>query len=124
MNLEDGDRPKLRNVDPLPVVVQGMQAIALKDPLELTDGMVCVRREFLLVLSLLDGRHSLRDIQYELTRQWGQLIPVDDIQALLEKLDEAYLLEGDRFNQASSAKARRISVQSFQTFVPRGRELQ
>ncbi len=104
MKLEDGDRPKLRNVDPIPVVVDGMQAIGLKDPFELADRMVCVRSEFLFALSLLDGRHSLRQIQYELTRQWGQLILMDHIQALLEKLDEAYLLEGERFTQAFHAK--------------------
>jgi MEMO1 family protein len=104
MNLEDDDRPRLRNVDPFPVVVQGMQAVGLKDPLQLTDRMVCVPREFLFALAILDGSHSLQDIQGELTRRFGQLVLMDDIRALLEKLDEAFLLEGERFSEALRKK--------------------
>ena len=50
-------RPKLRSVDPVPVMVQGTQAIGLKDPLQLAEDMVCVQREALSMLALLDGNH-------------------------------------------------------------------
>ncbi len=104
MDLDPGFHPKLRNLEPIPVMVQGKQAIGLKDPLQLGEGMVCVHREALPILTLLDGRHSLRDIQEELTRQSGRLVFLDHIGTMLEKLDEALLLEGDRFQQAFQKK--------------------
>lgn len=96
--------PMLRKVDPIPVVVQGIQAIALKDPFQLCDTMVCVHREALPVLALLDGHHSILDIQEELTRRAGRIVYVDEINSVLEKLDEACLLEGERFRAAFQKK--------------------
>lgn len=104
MSFDRDEQPRLRNLEPVPVVVQGRQAIALKDPLHLTDQMLCVPREFLPVLALLDGRHSLRDIQEELSRQAGQIVFLDVIEGVLQKLDEVYLLEGDRFREAFQRK--------------------
>jgi len=93
-------RPKLRNLEPIPVVVQGRPAVGLKDPLGLREGLLCVQREALPILALLDGQHSLRDIQEDLTRQAGRLVYLDDIRALIGMLDEAVLLDGERFRAA------------------------
>jgi MEMO1 family protein len=100
MSLEDGDRPKLRNVELFPATVQGIQAIGIRDPLQVTERELYIRREWIFLLSMLDGSHSLRDIQLELSRQFGQLVFMDKIRELLAQLDEAYLLEGERFAEA------------------------
>lgn len=104
MNLDSGYRPRLRNVEPIRVVVGGRDAIALKDPLQIQDQMVCIRQEALPLLALLDGFHSLRDIQAELTRRTGRLIFTDDIKGLVERLDEACLLDTERFREAFRRK--------------------
>lgn len=96
--------PKLRNVEPIPVVVRGVQAMGLKDPLGISTNMLCFPREALPVLSLLDGRHSLLDIQAELTRRAGRIVFMDELRAVIEKLDEVYLLDGQRFRQAFENK--------------------
>lgn len=96
--------PKLRNVEPVQLMLQGGAAIGLKDPLGLVDEILCFRREALPLLALLDGRHSVRDIQFELTRQTGQLVYADEIQAIVNKLDEACLLDGERFRRAFQEK--------------------
>ncbi|MCA1961037.1 MAG: AmmeMemoRadiSam system protein B [Desulfomonile sp.] len=96
--------PKLRNLEPVRIVVDGSEAIALKDPLQLQDRMLCVRREALPILALLDGNHSLRDIQAELTQRTGRIVFSDDIRAIVDQLDEACLLEGDRFREAFRVK--------------------
>ncbi len=113
MNLDPEFCPKLRSVDPVPVTVQGRQAIWLKDPLQLADKMVYVQRQGLPVLALLDGRHSLRDIQEQLTRQGGQLVFLDQISPILQALDEALLLDGSRFRQAFQQKVLDYRKQSF-----------
>jgi AmmeMemoRadiSam system protein B len=104
MSPDNDYRPKLRNVEPVMVVLQGRQAVALKDPLALTDRMVCVGTEALPVLALLDGRHSVRDIQWELTRRTGSLVFSDAVEGLLNTLDEAFLLEGPRYQEQLAGK--------------------
>jgi MEMO1 family protein len=63
-----------------------------------------VQAEFLPLLSLLDGRHTLRDIQEELSRRSGELVFLDDVRGILEMLDQVYLLEGARFHEAFNQK--------------------
>jgi AmmeMemoRadiSam system protein B len=98
------EMPKLRNVDPVPVLVNGRQAIGLRDPLGLSDRMLCVGREALPVLALMDGRRSMLDIQALLTQQRGMLVFSDEIKEIVERLDDAYLLESDRFREAYRRK--------------------
>lgn len=104
MNLEDGDRPKLRYLEAFPVVVQGTRAVCLRDPLQVMEGDLCIPQELVPLLEMLDGRHSLRDIQLELSRQHGQLVFMDLVRAVLGKLDEAYVLQGERFDEALRQK--------------------
>lgn len=104
MNWDAEYKPKLRNVEPVRLSVQGRPLIGLKDPLQLTDRIVCLEQQALPVVALMDGRHSLRDMQTELTRQAGQLVFQDDINAIVKVLDEAFLLEGDSFESAYGQK--------------------
>jgi hypothetical protein len=97
-------KPKLRNVDTIHLVVEGRPVIGLKDPLQLREETVCIRREAVPVVAMFDGRHSLLDVQAELTRRSGQLVFLEDLKNVVEKLDEACLLEGDRFRQAFENK--------------------
>jgi AmmeMemoRadiSam system protein B len=68
------------------------------------EGDVLIPTELIPFLEMLDGRHSLRDIQLELSRQSGHMVFMDQIQAILGQLDEAYLLESERFNEAYREK--------------------
>ncbi len=102
--LDPDYKPKLRNVDTIHLAVEGRPVIGLKDPLQLRQEMVCIHREALPVVAMFDGRHSLLDVQEELTRRFGRLIFLEDIKSIAEKLDEAFLLEGNRFRHAFENK--------------------
>ncbi|MGO9570054.1 MAG: AmmeMemoRadiSam system protein B [Desulfomonilaceae bacterium] len=102
--LDSDSKPKLRNVDTIHLVLEGRPLIGLKDPLQLREEMICIGRDAVPVVAMFDGRRSLRDIQAELTRRSGRLVFLEDIRKVVEKLDEAYLLEGDRFRQAVENK--------------------
>ncbi len=104
MNLDTEIKPRLRNVDPVRVMVDGTQVIGLRDPLGLSENMVCFHPQTIPVLALFDGTHTLRDIQEELTRRAGTVVFMDDINALVSRLDEAFLLEGDRYREAYDRK--------------------
>jgi len=97
-------KPRLRNIEPVHLAVNGRPVVGLKDPLRLKDQVVCLQAEALPVVAMLDGRHSLRDIQLELTRRSGRLVFVEDIKAVVRVLDEAFLLEGASFQEAFAKK--------------------
>ncbi|MFH1117811.1 MAG: AmmeMemoRadiSam system protein B [Pseudomonadota bacterium] len=100
MTADRNDKPKLRSVEPVRFVHQGRQLVGLKDPLKLTDRMLCFSVEALPVLAMLDGNHSLPDIQADLSSRSGRLVFLDDIKEIVHTLDEAALLEGERFKEA------------------------
>jgi AmmeMemoRadiSam system protein B len=97
-------KPKLRNVEPIHLSIQGRSLIGLKDPLQLTDRMVCLEQHALPFVALMDGRHSLRDMQAELTRHAGRIVFQDEITAIVQALNDAFLLEGDTFRSAYGRK--------------------
>jgi AmmeMemoRadiSam system protein B len=51
------------------------------------------------LLALMDGQHSLRDIQVAYARRFGDLLMTDQLQRLIDQLDQALLLDSDRFRQ-------------------------
>jgi len=97
-------KPKLRNVEPVQLSVNGRAVIGLKDPLQLADRMICLERQALPVVALMDGRHTLRDMQAELSRQAGRIVFVDDIESVVKVLSDACLLEGESFQAAYARK--------------------
>lgn len=108
MSTDSHYMPKLRNVEPVRLVLEGREAIGLTDPLRISEKTVCVDRSVLPVLAMLDGRHSVVDIQAELTRMTGRLVYSDDIVSLVNMLDEACLLEGERFRRAFDDKVQQF----------------
>ncbi len=100
MCADRNDRPKLRSVVPVQVVHQGRQLVGLRDPLKLSDQMLCFTTDTLPLLAMLDGNHSLLDIQASLSSRSGRLVFLDEINEIVERLDDAALLEGERFKAA------------------------
>lgn len=113
MNTDIHFMPRLRNVEPVGLVLEGREAIGLTDPLRICDRTVCVDKSVLPLLAMLDGRHSIVDIQAELTRRTGRIVFSDDIMSLVNMLDEACLLEGERFQQAFDDKVRQFRNSPF-----------
>ncbi|HSE83525.1 MAG TPA: AmmeMemoRadiSam system protein B [Thermodesulfobacteriota bacterium] len=89
--------PKLRYVEAFPVEVEEQKLVCLRDPQNLSGKMLFVSPEALYVISLFDGKHSIRDIQAEFMRQFGNLLYSDEINGLIKKLDEALLLDSENY---------------------------
>ncbi len=87
----------MRNVDIFPITVEGKQYIAIRDPLGLMEGVLMLPHQMAFFLSLMDGMHSVREMQVEFVRRFGRLVMSDEIQGLIKQLDEHYLLENERF---------------------------
>jgi AmmeMemoRadiSam system protein B len=78
------------------------------DGLRLSDRFVRVTSVELEWLQLFDGRRSLRDVQALVMQQLGgQLIPLEVLYRLAERLDDALFLDGPRFRAAAEDPVRR-----------------
>lgn len=77
---------------------EGKRAVVIKDSLGLIQEPVILEGEILSFLSFIDGKRSLRDIQYELIRlKRGVLISLDEVEKLIVRFDDAFLLESERY---------------------------
>ena len=95
------DAPLLRNdIQMIPATAHGRRMIAFLDPYRLIDNNVAVDINLLPILQILNGTHTLRDIQMALIRQQGgHLIPLSEVESFLEGLDRAFLLNSLQFKE-------------------------
>lgn len=91
--------PLIRQIEALPVSLGGREFIMLRDPEALTDKMLVLPMNVFFIVSRLDGKHSVRDIQVEYNRKFGELIFTEKIEELVNELDTALLLENDRYRK-------------------------
>ncbi len=99
--MKDEDKPRIRNdLRVMPAEAGGARGIVVQDPLGLLEQPMLLGGQALALLPLLDGGHSVLDIQTELTRRLGVLITSEQVKAALAKLDESFLLDTDRYRQA------------------------
>jgi AmmeMemoRadiSam system protein B len=88
--------PRLRPVEAFPATVQGREVICLRDPSGLTEAVLTVPRPVAAILALFDGTRSVRDIQADIMRHQGTLVPSEQIESLVQTLDRHLFLEGER----------------------------
>ena len=93
--------PKLRNIDARPISHEGRPVLLLRDPLQLTDKVLLVPPLLASILSLCDGtREDARHLSIASSLISGYRIDPAAIEELLRALDEAFLLESERFVEA------------------------
>ncbi len=97
----DSDKPKIReDLEFIPAQSQGGTVIMIRDRLGLVKEGRVINPDLYTLMSLLDGTRSVRDIQlYMMRQQGGRLIPIEDVEGVLEQLDSSYLLEGQRYRE-------------------------
>ncbi|HUT75605.1 MAG TPA: AmmeMemoRadiSam system protein B [Armatimonadota bacterium] len=106
-------RPKLRPVEAFPSLRGGRRVIVLRDAGGLSERTVAVAPEICFLLTLLDGTHTLREVQVEYARASGQLLLSDQLERIVRELDANLLLEGDtleRFAREQREEFARLTV--------------
>lgn len=91
------DYPKLRYVNAFPVEHEGQNLICIQDPASFCEKVFFVPYPLFTLMAFFDGRHSIRDIQVEYMRRYGELLYKENILALINELDNHLLLESERF---------------------------
>lgn len=81
-----------------PIEHEGEQYFLVYDAGSLSRAKLLMPPMALFILEMLDGAHSILDIQDQFQRTFqGQGLATDEIDAILEELDQALFLEGARF---------------------------
>jgi len=103
--MDETTHPRLRNdIQAIPITVEGQQLITFTDPLRLSATGFAMDRRAIPLLAMMDGRNDLRDIQTGLMRiTGGTVVSIAEVQALVEQLDKAFLLESEAFRERKNA---------------------
>ena len=91
--------PKLRPIEAIPVSTSSGRMIYLKDVDGYCTNQVVVSPAAFIIISCFDGKHAIRDIQAEYAKKLGDIILSDKIKSLINKMDENFLLENERFEE-------------------------
>ncbi len=89
--------PKLRHIDSFPVEHERGKYICLRDPQNTNGNMLLVPPQALYIISHFTGKNSIADIQSSIIKQYGNLIYKEQISELIKQLDDALLLDSDKY---------------------------
>ena len=95
--------PRLRAVEAFPVGHEGEKFIALRDPSGFTPSVVMLPEGVVEIVALFDGSNSLVDIQAELMRRHGEIVPRAQLEELIGGLDGHGFMESARFAERRAA---------------------
>jgi hypothetical protein len=78
--------------------------LCLQDPQNISEKALFLSPPLYFIVSLFDGQHSLLDIQTEYMRRFGEFLYTEKLQEIVNQLEEALFLEGERFQEALRQK--------------------
>jgi len=100
------DKPALRPLEMVPVRHQGQNLIMVRDPLGVIEGAALLAPDPLLLafLEMADGNTTTGEMTQKITMATGQIMPAGIIDSMVQQLDEALMLQSERFVAALRAK--------------------
>lgn len=92
------NRPKLRPVSATAVPGESESRIIISDPARLSPITLSVSEPVILILSMLDGQHTLDEVREGFQKQFGQPLARETLDELIAGLKNGYYLEGAEFD--------------------------
>lgn len=104
--MNDGRLPALRTIDVLPFRNEENEVfVALRDNSRICDSPLALSLAGYFVAAHLDGRRTADDIAELFEAEFGEPLPAEQFQHLLTSLDQALLLDNERFAAAYTLRA-------------------
>ncbi len=100
------ETPALRPLELIPVEHEQQTLIVVRDPLGLIEGTPVLQPDpmLLIFLEMADGKTTLGEMAKKVTELSGQIVPEGMFQSVAKQLDEALLLQTERFREAMQNK--------------------
>lgn len=96
--------PRRRALEAIPLEVKGQRAVALRDPADHARQPVVLTSAAFLLWSMCDGEHTVRDLQVELTRRFGELVMSSTIEGMLREFDDNLLMDTPTYHDYARAR--------------------
>jgi AmmeMemoRadiSam system protein B len=103
----------LREIEAHPILHEGQAMVLLRDPLGLSDAQIAIPRPLGMLLALMDGTRDEAALEAALQVRAGVRMAPGLLSRLLADLDEAYLLDNERFAEAKGAALQRYREAPF-----------
>jgi hypothetical protein len=92
------DYPKLRDgLEASPVEDEDQRFILISDRLGISEMPLVMSPLAASLLGMMDGQHSLRDLQAHCMRATGQMVFMEDLHDVVRRLDESLFLDNENF---------------------------
>ncbi|MGH7932554.1 MAG: AmmeMemoRadiSam system protein B [Candidatus Binataceae bacterium] len=91
------DKPKIRAVEAFPVEQDGNTFICLRDPSGVAPDPILIGMGAYFLVTLFDGINTLRNLQAAFARRFGDLLPSEQLEQLVDALDQACFLDSPRY---------------------------
>ncbi len=89
--------PLLRQVEAHPIDHEGERKIVLHDPMKYTDVTMTVSMPAFFLMTLMDGERGVESLCEEFGKRYGQRVSREETVDFISKLDEAFMLDNERF---------------------------
>jgi AmmeMemoRadiSam system protein B len=99
-------KPKLREIEAHAIQHQGQEMVLLRDPLNLSEASIAIPRPLAPLLGLMDGTRNSAELEAAVQVRAGVRLAPDLLPSLLAAMDEALLLDNERFAAAKAAAVR------------------
>ena len=91
------ENPRVRWIDAHPFVNEGREMIVISDTEGIMENSLVVSKDILFIISLMDGSRSLRDIQADYMRIYGELLYIERLEEIVAAMDQSYLLFNENY---------------------------
>jgi AmmeMemoRadiSam system protein B len=91
------EKPIIRPVEALPVEQNGQNYVMLRDPGGIAPEPILIGGGAYFLVTLFDGKNDWRDLQAAFMRRFGDLLPLEHLEGLIEALDKGYFLDSPRY---------------------------
>jgi AmmeMemoRadiSam system protein B len=99
MSEADHLNPQLRPVEAFPVRTNDEDFVCLRDPENFAENPIFLNKTLVFLVSRMDGKHSLRDIQADYFRATSEILPIETLESLVSQLDEHHYLASPAFEK-------------------------
>lgn len=95
--MDDETIPALRPLELVPLVHEGRRLFLLRDPAGVADEAILMPPPSAELLGFFDGTHAVRDVQTAVARATGTIVPAEQIQDFVQKLDAHGFLDSPAY---------------------------
>ncbi len=89
--------PRLRNLDAIPVKNGDETLVTIYDPTRYSETSMSVSLPAFYLISLMDGNLNANGLREKFAAHFKQQVSLEEVAYIIKKLDEAYMLDNDRF---------------------------